>query len=72
MSRASKVLSEVSISPGDAKRMYDQGQEVVKIAKGSFGAIIMGAMIQSNASKASPISKAFPAVFKEFDKIHFE
>jgi hypothetical protein len=49
-----------------AKEMYNKATELVKVAKGSFGAIIMAAMLESNATEASKIAKAFPNVYSTF------
>jgi hypothetical protein len=63
----------LSIDIESAKEMYNSAKEVAKAAKGSFGAIVMAAMLESRATEFSKIAKAFPNIFSTFKLVeHLE
>ncbi len=55
-----------SIDAESARQMRERAVEVRKAAKGSFGAIILAGMMQTNADDNSILAKAFPNMYKVY------
>jgi len=65
-----KVDEAWQLSDERIGEMLDLASHLRREAKGSFGALIIAAMMQSNAKSDSKLAKAFPNIYKIFSEDH--